>query len=295
MFGWGGSPEGVIEAIPRPFTIHFQCYNPSDYAFAYNVATKGGDPARLSPEEASVPLQTLGVALSSVKIPELQDVITLENTAVLSPRASARIQAHEEQHQMNKLFLPVRLGANLEDAAFGAIERASNSEGVERIVLRTLSRVAREHIGFDERARDEILAQYRGGTQTDGILEKLTSPGFAAFYDYRAQLKEKITKIPEVLREFLAKRVREMAYSTSDSGENILRNEPFSPDEEAVEEAVEEAFGSAYRRDLRHALRGIEVVQNKGYTREEILSIFYTEPLRLWLKVAHRLPGKRPN
>lgn len=188
---FGQKPKGKIEIIAGDITLHVRCYNIDDYILAYSYGRVHGETGKLSNEKIDWYKKTAAAALYNVAIKELSDgCITIENVQrnleVSRPKKaettgetesrkieySERARIHEEQHQLNRLFIPKENGADAE-------------------ILTAL--------------RDEILALYRGGrNKADKIYKDLTQPSGVYDYYFQNQFDKPLSNSKENLKNYLS-------------------------------------------------------------------------------------------
>ena len=198
----------------------------------------------------------------------------------------------EEQHQFNKLFVPAeaRLG-------YYQIEQLAEARGLSRdeaedVLAHDLVHWERQKI-MDVQARDEIIAYYREGKLPENIFETLST---SELYDYYTKHQKIIDALPWTIAKHVAMNVSEVLYEKAPSGGEGLGQELAVTElhipREKLKAAIEVVFKDEYKRDLEKWTRTLVVLEQKGYSREEIVSLISQEPLRLWRSLARRLPQK---
>ena len=266
---FGHEPKGKIEVVEGPATLSFRCHNLEDYATIYSQKFLSG--VGLERRDLDIADMSGGASISSSNIPGLEGTIT----AVNLPRAytqkdADQIEKHEEQHAIKKLF-----GDRIQHrTAFSRLLDASN-EGERELALKGLLRNRRERIA-DERARDEILAYFKGGNRdSQGTLQELTKSGEkGGLYDYLKLDKQDVLKEADGWLK---------TYGPERFGEE------FKP---KVEKAAEEVYGKEYQDLLKEGIQAVQTLTKKGYTKEETMALLIQEPLSRWDKVVKRLTTK---
>lgn len=188
---FGQKPKDKIEIVAGDITLHIRCYDVNDYIFAYSYGRVHGETDKLSNEKIDWYKKTAAAALYDVAIKELSDgCITIENVQrnleVSKPKKnetteeiesrkieySERARIHEEQHQLNRLFIPKENGADAK-------------------ILTAL--------------RDEILALYRGGrNKADKIYQDLTQPSGVYDYYFQNQFDKSLSNGKENFKKYLS-------------------------------------------------------------------------------------------
>lgn len=78
---FGDYPRGKVVAVPGPITLHFQCFDIHDYAFAANHYWVNGDATQIKRSEIDRAKKSGGLAIRTARNPDLENVLTLENVA----------------------------------------------------------------------------------------------------------------------------------------------------------------------------------------------------------------------
>ncbi len=205
---------------------------------------------------------------------------------------SKSVQIHEEQHQFNKLFVPWEGRLSHAQIRLLAAEKAESPDEVRQIVAHDLVRARRQEL-IDGRARDEIIAHYRHGENTENIYNVITKN---PLYDYFKDSEQQIRKIPAGIVEEAKEEMSEVKYQKEPDtlGEYgyVLGAVPFELDEALVSSHIKPVFKDEYKRDLEVWLSAVSLLEKKGYNRDEITSILAQEPVSSWSPIARRL-GKK--
>ncbi len=192
---------------------------------------------------------------------------------------SAKIFAHEEQHQFNKLFIPVRRQTAIEEARH-EIRATHDPKKAKADLLRALIRIELEKLPILDRARDEFLAYYRDGSSPTRIYDTLAS---SPLYNYAEQYKKSIDQVIHDTAGF-QRHVDEVFKDKS-----TIKPLRVSPEE--IANHVKEILGDEYRTHLKQWAEAMDMLRGKHYSRDQILSLLYAEPAEQWNAVARRMPN----
>lgn len=299
-------PQGIVRMVKWPMALIFQCFDPKDYAEAYNLWKRP-----LTPEKEKKALGSGGVAFSSIYLADLNGVVVAENVSANSRMGeqgpvvaniftSLEVQRHEKQHQFNKLFLPIENSLDETSAVYYVIDSVGRSERIRKRdgviftaeeksqevrqrFIHEMVRLKRHALGIDKRVRDEVLAYYTGGygyRTIEMIIEILTED---PLYDYVKDYEESIKKIPDYVRSML------MKYDyVSVFAENWVDSS--SVTDEEVNSYIDKVFRVDYKRDLTNRIEALKKLESKGYSRQEILTLLYQQPISHWIAFARRAP-----
>ena len=294
---FGMKPKGKVEVIKGPMTLCFRCFDKTDYAFASSFSKHRGDEKRMAFEDLDFSSINEGVSLGEVKIEELDGTVTIENVSDTESAQidgySERVRIHEDQHQLNRLFIPLEAREDRTDLMRRATVSANTREEAIRGLIHGLARYERKYIGFDSLPRDEILAYYKDGQDPGAILYILDNPTNSKFYGYAEILKERISKIPLDIKYLLKHAVSEVFYEgKEDGGKAAVDAEALEVDVSEIQPYVESVFGDEYKADLKMWIGSISALEGKGYERDEIIALLYAEPINSWPKLARRMKPK---
>lgn len=282
-------PVGAVEIEQGPMTVLIRCYNDEDYVQAYNYPITQGDSSVLEQEDKTHALKSGGVALFLVGIPGLQGTIIIERVSSTRdfPGSRASLEAHEKQHQFNKLFTPLERKLVLRDVLQRAIEGAKDQDEVVSNVIHEYVRFKRRELGIDKRARDEIISYYTGGTNADDIYTILSED---SLYDYQKQYAEAIAQIPDELRSDL-----EWLYDDLGRKGSILKYDVPTPQAVSGEEVTKhiyQVFDLEYKRDLRKWMDAIKQLEKKGYRSVTIIGMLFSHAAAQWTTIARRAKSR---
>ena len=55
---------------------------------------------------------------------------------------------------------------------------------------------------------------------------------------------------------------------------------------------IDKVFDEEYKQDLEKWISAVTILEQKGYARQEIVSMFYQEPVNHWIKLAERAAAR---
>lgn len=212
-----------------------------------------------------------------------------EFTMIPNDEMSERTRVHEDQHQFNKLFSPFEAREDMWTMMRRAAEGAKTPEEAVQNLIHGFVKLERKWIGFDSRARDEILAHYKEGQGVDAILRNLTE---SKLYDYAEQYKSRIAEIPAKVKEELQKEISKVFYQDVDGFQTAVDVQALEIEESEVNPHLESVFKDEYKTDLKEWLDSISALEQKGYTKDEIVYLLYQEPINFWSNLARRMKPK---
>lgn len=287
---FGTKPEGKVEIIKGPMTLYFKCYNEEDYAFIYEFQKHNGNRNKflfndyLSGESG-------GIAIPTCLIDNLKGTIIAENVGFSTN--SDKTRTHENQHQFDKLFMPAEIRyKKLEMIEQILSNENSSTEELLRKLIRSYVKFERKNMGIDTQARDEIIAYYKDGSNINDILYVLA---YNELYNYKDMepFKKQIFSIPSRVKEKLTEDITEIISVVKD-GEEVRRisEKDLDVHEFEIMTHIKPIFEEEYQNDLRKWLGSINILQKKGYSRDEIISLLYSEPVYAWFKLARRMENK---
>ncbi|MEA3272162.1 MAG: hypothetical protein U9P90_00665 [Patescibacteria group bacterium] len=246
----GMLPKGEVEVVQGPMSFYFKCSDPEDFVEA-RVASLRSVNREISPERRTKLGSAQGVAIPFSEIPELKGLLILENST--KSRDSEKTHAHEEQHVVYKLFEEKFLREEIIDK----VSSAKNATEAKKIMSPYL-KFLREEI-LERRAKDEILAFYREGTDHFRILATLTAEKGA--YNFFEVYKKQIKKMLESL----------------------------GLDESQYGSLLDKIFVEEYKDILRKGIWAIMDLEEMGKSREEVIELLIDEHFEHWPTVVRRL------
>ena len=240
----------------------------------------------------SVLLDSRGVHLVNSSPKPLGQIVEmrLENKLV-PPERSQRIIEHEEQHQFNKLFMPLEEERDYLTILQQAAQASGSPEKIVERIIRALAIKTRQEFTVDASARDEILAFYREGRPISEIRTILKD---SPLYDYQNLLRdaihEQIAAIRKKIENCFALVTSSLIATEEGKSETRVRKLSVLPvTDTAVERGLNFAFGPLYKEQIDEWLSAIEILEKKGYTSEIILGLLTQQPLKRWKRLADQL------
>jgi len=270
---FGKEPEGGIEIIELPASLHWRCHGLRDYAWIKQQKfSLPPDQQKLTRTDLKLADSSGGCLVLSCLMPSLSNAITVENAEkkpIESPRAQAVLQ-HEEQHSIYRLFK--------EQLIRGSVNQLFKNPLTQKLLIEELSRnqkpdfllaclrSEREHI-FNK-VKDEILAYYKGIRPLEYIKEMLLRPSMeGGSYDY--------------------------FYHAKDYLENALKErltpEIFKKNKKNIEKILCQVFIEEYADEIIKAINSINKLEKLGKSQKEIIYLLITEPLSRWDKLVQRM------
>jgi len=266
---FGSQPKGQLDVVYNPCTIHFVCHHPLDYANAYGWNEEVPEQKILGPEMLKIAFayHSRGASTRQTKNAELENIVTISRFQDDEKKNEEAIK-HEEQHQLNLLFEPQSYNMLFPDKLKAGDESAVNN------LIKKLIRYEGESIGIDNAVRDEVLAQLKGGKSPEEIFESISkSPS----YDFPAKyFKEDVDSIPERLQQLIKMNVR-------------AGGKPVKVELDQIQSLVINYFRKDYENELKKWIDSIKILEDKSYTREEIINLLYSMPLTEWQNLARIL------
>jgi hypothetical protein len=209
-----------------------------------------------------------GSAFCQVKNEELNGIVTIAKRSD-NKKTQDSIEVHEEQHQFNSLFLPTNKSHMFEDV----IEEKRGQHGLETQIIRLLQ-YDKEGLGIDNKVRDEVLAYYKDGSDVDKIYKLITTSNY---YDYPKKHEEALTKFPKIIKDNVAR------YAIT------LGGKPAEITEERIKELMDDYFANGYKEDIKKWINSIKVLEDKSYSRDEIIELLFPFTVTEWPAIARRL------
>jgi hypothetical protein len=213
-----------------------------------------------------------------------------EFTMVSNDEASKSTHIHEDQHQFNKLFQPIEMREDIWTMMRRAVVSSSSPEEAVQKLIHGYVRLERKWMGFDSRARDEILAHLKEGRDPEAILDSLLK--FKG-YDYVEIFKSKIEQIPESVKAQLQKEVSEVFYKKVDGDDMAINAQALEIEDSDVQSHIDSVFKDEYKDDLKEWLDSVSVLEKKGYSRSEVVALLYQEPINSWSNLSRRIKPKQ--
>ncbi len=250
---FGRKPKGEIKIRTTPAMIYVQCFNQEDYLYLRTQEFVSHED--LSDEEKEIAAMSYGAAINRSKLPSVNGLIAVENSLRAGVKRGdepkSDIFEHEEQHIIKRLF---------DDEKLYELERmsAKMNEAQFRERFTENLRSLREDEA-DRRAKDEILAYFKGGTAKEKIYWSLTeNPA----YDYLKSLRERYANPdPKIYKRYAL----------------------------VVEESVQKVLVEEYHEMIKNGIEAVMVLERSGYTKDQIINLLIIEPLARWPKLVKRI------
>ncbi|MBI5140106.1 MAG: hypothetical protein HZA94_01505 [Candidatus Vogelbacteria bacterium] len=206
---------------------------------------------------------------------------------------SDQVKIHEEQHQFNKLFMPSEIHLWWPDIRRNVTTciGPKRAEDVIRPLIERFVRFERKFMGIDTAARDEILAYYKEGRIPEAIAVTLS---ISKLYDYKSMeyYKKRVDEIVEKVTKVVKEEMSDLLWENESDGARLLNSSGLELDEDDIKESIGRVFGEDYLADLRKWTGVLTILEEKGYSRDEIISLLYQEPVYRWINLAKRMSVK---
>ncbi len=256
---FGVEPENDIEVTYNPVSINFTCSNPSDYANAcyHNVKkTDTNDPA----------INDTVMSMLKVLRENTSNGMSLRNVRITDKKELNSTLEHEEQHKLNRLFQPQTPREKM---------RFPTKDTSLEAVSNKIIGYSRELCGIDARVRDEVLAHIKDGRSPKDIFKRISE--FNS-YDYPKIYQELIKNIPEVIQN-----------TFKESHIQVGWNYSATINHEEAKKFVDNYFEKEYKKDLKKWIDAITVLEDKSYSKDEIVNLLYGYPIVEWPSIARRM------
>ncbi|MBT7558401.1 hypothetical protein HN615_15985 [Candidatus Woesearchaeota archaeon] len=253
---FGHLPKGEVEIIKGPMTLYFRCHNIEDYAVIHSG--KFDSDKVLDQHDVTSADMSRGVKIYGSNIPELKGTIIAEKS--LGRPINDETYIHEEQHAIYQLFEDERAR---QDIFMSGMEKSSTKEQ-EKILVNSLRRKRED---FESRAKNEILAYFKDGTDTGQIIETLLqAKETGGLYDY----------------------FRQWYITDGEKERDELVNSGL--DSNFVDKTFANVFIMEYKVDIIYqSVEAMQALRDKGLAKEKIINLLINEPLSKWPKVVKRV------
>ena len=212
----------------------------------------------------------------------------IEQVDIKDKKWSEVVRVHEEQHQFNNLFTPLSLREDFFEVLMKATEREVPLDLAVKNLIYDLAKRERATL-IDNTARNEILAYYKDGSKPADIYQTLaTNP----IYDYKKRSPKELAQVPKRIKEEIEENMYLIEETLWPDGEKGGSDFPLAIPLDQASSTVDKIFGEGYRDDLKEWTGCITALEQKGYSRDEIMAMFYPEPLYRWDKIARRANAK---
>ncbi|MCX6766444.1 MAG: hypothetical protein NT170_01515 [Candidatus Moranbacteria bacterium] len=271
---FGLNPKGLVKVLRTPISLHFYC-NPIDYERAFHHQTISRFQMLTEDDLATITgnSNTQGLAFSNMKNTELNELVTIGKFTG-SKEDDTSTMIHEEQHQLNKLFIPTRLYS---DSLRLLPKLTPDTKEYLTEFMKITAKASREYFGLDKLMRDETIAQYKGGCSTASLYKVLS--GF-----YMPHFRKYIEKNIPLFAGQIEKAIKEN-YKWS-------VNYPLRYNPEQINQVVEYALDDGFKKDIKKWIKGIDDMEKRGYKRDAIVAFLYQAPSAEWTGIAKRASSK---
>lgn len=254
---FGFFPQGHVQVIQGPLSLHFRVYALEDYAKAYSGNRNGVQANKVQMEFAG---RTGGAALFYRRIPQpVQGAVSLEQNDDKRLFLGERIGVfrHEQDHIFHRSFqVPwMHVSSQFPAKRFLRCSPDNTREYYAALMQDAIdvSRVLR----VAPRAKDELLAKFASGDSLVAIRESMFETGSDALYDFADQEYDAIRET------------------------GALRAAP-----RAAGSLVRRRLHEAYAHTLLHALHALRMLDATGLERPFLAELLRIEPLEKWPRLA---------
>ncbi|NTV31020.1 hypothetical protein HGA91_03530 [candidate division WWE3 bacterium] len=202
------------------------------------------------------------------------------------------VERHEQMHVWNKVYdrtiglsyenrLTLLVDEKIEEISAECVRQSKSAKEVERQFILKTVREARQAL-LDHRVRDEILAFYEDGTETNDIVDTLTKN---PLYDYTSN------EYTVFWRQNIEQAINDQVQRINTDFQEFESGQDHATPEE-IADLIDITF-SNYKADIPVWTSAIEELQKKGYDRTEIINRLRVHPLMRWGSVAKHAPKKK--
>lgn len=286
---FGKYPKDKVEVVKRPMALVFICHF-YDFAFVMSDAIIKSSFPGLTAKDFEYAEGCFGGAVR-MNLPNRE----LDNIPIVFKKSACDSLdghlEHEEQHHLNTLFSPNNpQRSSLADVVKRTLQSSSDANDMVRRLIR--------HIKYSDgpyrSAWDEILAQWRDGSDKATIENFLTGLYLDDFFNREGRGSTSPRKVSWSARSEYGAQLQSLLLRgdfDDDLGAlNIAHPREFLA--EAIRGEIDEIFYAEWRREARSWMYALTVLEDKGYSREEVTWLLYTEPIVHWNKFARRMPAR---
>jgi hypothetical protein len=188
------------------------------------------------------------------------------------------VAIHEEQHVLNRIFYPTDETKTVEMLVAEVSEGKRNFEDAKQYFVHSALKNCRRSL-IDHMTRDEIIAYY----QSSGIDSVYQMLGNSQLYDYKTILADQIGEFSSKVMHGLR-----TIYDAYDKSAEYIPN--YGKIQEEIGKETDKVFGDEYKADLRRWVDAIKQLEDKGYSKEQIIAFLYTKQVSKWNVSARRKP-----
>lgn len=289
---FGHTAQGSVEVQFGPATIEF-------VLDSHDYTTARRNSAGVIEANSSI-----GGVIQNGIPPEMAGaVIAINRDDTSTGNLADRIEStrnHERQHIFNSFFTPLEpytTQHSRQSVQRSAEKNISDGDVLKDVALQTL-RDERFKELIDYNALNEFLAQYRGGeTAPDAAIqvfryqfpEKVLTSS-----DYKNAIVRRVLSKVNEASEYLEKNPRSQLSQEIivDPSESQFKDLPTITGAKDLEPYIQRIFTQEYGKMLHDATRAVVNLESKGYSREQIVSLLYQQPISRWEKLALRTPNQ---
>lgn len=254
---FNNQPNGPIEVYRDSASICFQCFAIED--FARLLKNKFQPNQLITKHDITEAKQTYGCLITHFD-PEY--VFTADNASNINESSSTMI--HENQHAINALIM-----ALFAEAAHSENQRKIIGQEGEIQSLKQYLRFTRDS-RFAQLIADEIIAYYNEDKPFEMIENQLICTWEeGGIYDY---IQDPIYK---KLKKWILDKIAKTVRATPDSPE--------------TKELFDKIFYEEKERMIKQALDALKLLEEKGFSRDEIIYMVLPQKLNNWHKIARRM------
>jgi hypothetical protein len=257
------TPSGKIEVVEGPMTLAFICHSQEDFARLYARGSSRGHLKKTMETPINEALHAaVGVGgfvtNTGISKPEIGTIIVSKKSQQEYPEEFGDIVKHEEQHYEHSLLFSYR----------PHFYRPVKMEGVKSLPpdqqlakIKQFLRFERQFADDDD-IHDEILAIFSGHLINQTVIGKMIANIILNYRDKFYNIKIDLAK------------------------ENLQKE---GIDEKTINDAIDEIFERESYRVIRRSFETLLLLQNNGFTKDEIIHLLQTEPLVKWPIAAKRM------
>ncbi len=237
-------PKGKISLVVRPMLLFWRCFDVKVFARIYGCTLERAN-------------KVSGTILIGHKfgIPDLNEVIGLQNVSGLSDKQILQNLNHEKQHAIKEIIPEIRLPRKGR-----AIEKLSEKVTMEDLQTAISQDIRDEMYYYRTRAKDEILAYLTGDRPTWSIKSILLKKNY--LYDY-----PKRSELAKTLEEKVKKKCSDC------------------PNIRSMIETILKGRVKQYRRRVFLAAKAVRNLE-KHFVRKDLIPLLTHEPMEKWPRLA---------
>lgn len=257
----GTKPDGEIKIEVLPANLNIFCRNYLDFDKLY----------KLGNNSVLVPGSINGFSYSDTH--GLASVVTASRLMQYDQEyMDTTVVRHEEQHKFNQIFKP----ANIKYDQINSEAYYNSAVNSVDSITRNMFKGLLINYGIDAMIMDELLAQAKGGKGSDSIKETMET---AYSYDYLAIQQNNSPILDQIANETI-ERIHELGEERSANNNLYFAN----PDRESIKENMK----FLYKAQMDKWIKCISVLEDKHYSKPEIVNMLYIESIWNWPNIVNR-------